>query len=63
LEYGAINPVAISDYPSGGTEVFVGLSDNSLPPVVWSVVNDEVDGLSTTVNAQGDFNGKITITY
>ncbi|KAJ7249028.1 hypothetical protein C8J57DRAFT_1522090 [Mycena rebaudengoi] len=62
----AINPVTLSDYPTGRTEfsgIFVGLNDNSLPSVVWTAVNDDADGLFTTVNLQGGFNGKVTVTY
>ena len=55
-----------SDYPSGRTpfsSIYLWRADNTYPPLSWSVVNDIADGLSTTVNVNGPYNGEVTIKY
>ncbi|KAJ7595785.1 hypothetical protein C8J56DRAFT_389360 [Mycena floridula] len=55
-----------SDYPAGST-VFSGinleLEDGTAPNVSWSPVNDDADGLSTTINTDGATNAAMTIKY
>jgi hypothetical protein len=55
-----------SDYPSGSTpftSIYLWRTDNTYPPLSWSTVNDIADGLSTTVNVNGPYNGKVTVNY
>ncbi|KAJ7595791.1 hypothetical protein C8J56DRAFT_1115915 [Mycena floridula] len=55
-----------SDYPAGST-VFSGidleLEDGTTPDVSWSPVNDDADGLSTTINTDDAINAVMTIEY
>jgi len=55
-----------SDYPAGTTlfhSIYLWLKDNTYPSLSWSIVNDLTDGLSTTVNVNGPYDGKVTIHY
>ncbi|KAJ7129864.1 hypothetical protein C8R43DRAFT_1026087 [Mycena crocata] len=55
-----------SDYPTGATvlsAINLELLGGEIPDVSWGNVNDETDGLSTTVDSDGATNAQITITY
>ncbi|KAJ7478351.1 hypothetical protein FB451DRAFT_1396133 [Mycena latifolia] len=55
-----------SDYPAGST-VFSGINlelvGGETPAVTWDVVNDETDGLSTTIDVDGPTDAQLTIQY
>ncbi|KAJ7107755.1 hypothetical protein C8R44DRAFT_986892 [Mycena epipterygia] len=55
-----------SDYPAGST-VFSGinleLSDGTFPDITWSIADDDLDAVTTTVNVGGSTNGAIEIHY
>lgn len=55
-----------SDYPKGSTpfdSIYLWLNDNTYPSLSWSTVNDVTDGLSTTVEKNGPYNGEVTVHY
>ncbi|KAF8178292.1 hypothetical protein K438DRAFT_1977926 [Mycena galopus ATCC 62051] len=56
---------AASDYPPGASAFYeINLSfAGPAPTVSWSVTNDEADGLFSTIDRDGAFEGVITITY
>ncbi|KAJ6478893.1 hypothetical protein C8R45DRAFT_933670 [Mycena sanguinolenta] len=56
---------AASDYPPGASTFYeINLEfAGPAPTVSWNVTNDEADGLLTTINRDGAFQGVITITY
>ncbi|KAJ7274081.1 hypothetical protein C8J57DRAFT_1594931 [Mycena rebaudengoi] len=63
----SLGVAAVNNYPAGST-VFsnVNMIERSNPSgtsVSWSKVDDSPDGLFTTINADGSFGAKITITY
>ncbi|KAF8169216.1 hypothetical protein K438DRAFT_1774458 [Mycena galopus ATCC 62051] len=53
-------------YPAGST-VFSGtnleLDNGDFPDITWATVNDDADGITTTVNVEGSMAAVITITY
>ncbi|KAG7089853.1 hypothetical protein E1B28_011497 [Marasmius oreades] len=55
-----------SDYPTGCT-AFSGISmstvNGATAPVSWSTINDDADGVHTTINVNGGSNGKVTTCY
>ncbi|KAJ7726593.1 hypothetical protein B0H14DRAFT_3620036 [Mycena olivaceomarginata] len=56
---------AASDYPPGSStfyEINIEFAGPA-PTVSWGVTNDEADGLFTTINRDGAFQGVLTITY
>jgi len=60
------NVTTKSDYPTGTTpfnNIYLWLNNNTYPALSWSVVNDAADGLSTTVERNGPYNGQVTIHY
>ncbi|KAJ7277941.1 hypothetical protein C8J57DRAFT_1222716 [Mycena rebaudengoi] len=59
--------VAKSDYPATAstqiTQINVQLTSTPSPSLAWSVVNDAAHDITTAVNVNGPFAGKITIKY
>ncbi|KAJ7835129.1 hypothetical protein B0H14DRAFT_3142174 [Mycena olivaceomarginata] len=61
----AYDITAASDYPPGSSTFYeINLEfAGPAPTVSWGVTNDEADGLFTTINRDGAFQGVLTITY